>query len=165
MSNLFQITGEYEELLNMLYDPEIDEQVIFDSIEGIEEEFELKADNYAKMSKALQKDVDAIDEEIKRLQARKQSLESRKKRLIDNLEKAMRFIGKTKFKTTLFSFGIQKNGGKQPLTVSADINQVPEEFLIPQPPVADKDKIREYLKNHNVTWARLEPRGGSLRIR
>lgn len=167
MSKLYQLTAEYEEIINMLYDPDVDEQVIFDTIEGIEMEFEDKADNYARLTKNLQADIDAMKAERDRLTMRLQATENRKKRLLQHLEGAMRFTGKTKFKTALFSFNIQRNGGKQPLAIdTADVYQIPEEFLVPQDPVPDKEKIRTYLeKGMKVEWAHLEPRGESLRIR
>ena len=46
---LYELTEQYEEIYSMLYDEEIDEQMIFDTAEGLEGEIEEKADNYAKM--------------------------------------------------------------------------------------------------------------------
>ena len=51
MSNLYQLTSNYETVLNMLYDEEIDEQMILDTLEAIEGEIEDKADGYAKIIK------------------------------------------------------------------------------------------------------------------
>lgn len=167
MSTLYQLTAEFEEVIHMLYDEEVDEQLIFDTLEGIEGEFEEKADGYAKVSRQMQADIEIMKAERDRLSARIQSAENRRRRLLWNLENAMRTTGKTKFKTALFSFGIQKNGGKQPLAIDAeDVNLIPKQYLVPQPPLPDKDKIREYLQaGHVVSWAHLEPRGESLRIR
>lgn len=167
MATLYELTGEYEQVINMLYDPDVDEQVIFDTMEGIEAAFEDKADGYAMIRSTILADVAAMKEEENRLSNRRKAAENRIKRLMGCLEDAMRFTGKTKFKTALFSFGIQKNGGKQPVSIDTnDVLDIPEEFLIPQPPVPDKDKIRAYLeKNGPTPWAHLEPRGESLRIR
>ena len=74
----------------------------------------------------------------------------------------MKFTGKTKFTTNLFSFNIAKNGGKQQLTIDGD---VPKEYTrtITE---NDIDKIRQALENgENLPFAYLEPRGESLRIR
>lgn len=96
---------------------------------------------------------------------RRKGLEDRQKWLKDNLEANMREIGKTKFKTALFSFNIQKNGGLQPLIIDGAIDDIPGRFLIPQDPVPNNEAIRSLLAEKQVDWAHLEPRGESLRIR
>lgn len=165
MSTLYELTEDFEEVLNMLYDPETDEQTIFDTLEGIETEFEDKADGYAKVLKSIDADIKAAKEEKTRLEQRIRFAENRAKRMKWHLENAMRVTGKTKFKTALFSFGIQKNSGKQPVVLDRDVSMIPEEFQIPQPPKADNDKIRKYLQGHAADWAHLEPKGEGLRIR
>lgn len=167
MSTLYQLTADFEEVINMLYDEDVDEQVIFDTLEGIEMEFEDKADGYAKVNKQIMADIEAMKAERDRLSARISSADKRRERLMWKLKEAMQITGKTKFKTALFSFNIQKNGGKQPMKIDAvDVKAIPEEYLVPQPPVPDKDKIYKYLQEGNkVAWAHLEPRGESLRIR
>ena len=60
-------------------------------------------------------------------------------------ERMLQATGKTKFKTALFSFGIQKN----PAAVVIDegyIKNIPDRFLIPQDPQIDKKAIKEALK-------------------
>ena len=113
MSSLYQLTGEYLELLAMLEDEEIDEQLILDTLEGIDCEIEVKADNYAKLIKNLESKNDAIKKEVDRLNNRKTTFENRIKNLKDHLYNSMKITGKTKFTTDLFSFNIQKNGGKK----------------------------------------------------
>lgn len=166
MATLYELTDAYDTVMNMLYDEDVDQQTILDTLEGIEMEFEDKADNYAKIIKNINSDVEAIKVELDRLQARKTALENKSKWLKDTLEANMKQIGKTKFKTALFSFNIQKNGGLQPLAIDVlDINEIPKKYLIPQDPLPDKDKIRQLLETKQVPWAHLEPRGESLRIR
>ena len=96
---LYEMTGELLQLMELLYDDEID----------VELEIEDKADGYAKIIKDIDGAVDALKAEEERLKKRRKSLEGRQKFLKHNLEGAMKSIGKTKFKTDLFSFGIQKN--------------------------------------------------------
>ena len=47
MSTLYELTTQLQALLEMAEDPEIDAQVIADTMEGIEGELEVKADGYA----------------------------------------------------------------------------------------------------------------------
>lgn len=165
MQTLYELTGQYKELLEMVNDPDVDEEVLKDTLDGIDGEIEVKADGYAKISKTLESDISALEAEEKRLKVRRQGLENKRKLLLSRLEQAMRETGKLKFKTPLFSFSIAKNGGKQPISVTEDIEQIPKEFLIPQPPKVDNEKVRELLKEKEVEWARLEPRGESLKIK
>ena len=112
----------------------------------------------------MKSSIEMLKAEEERLKARRKRLEAREDLLKTQLEENMRFIGKTSFKTALFSFNIQSNGGLQPLEIGM-ISDIPMRFLIQQDPVPDNKKIREYLKEHEVEWARLLPRGESLRIR
>lgn len=162
---LYEIAEQYKELETMLYDGEVDEQLIWDTLEGIDMEFEEKADNYAKFIKGLIADAAAIKAEEERLYCRRKAIENRAAGLKNRLEENMRFIGKTKFKTELFSFNIQKNGGKQPLMITENLADIPMKFLVQQDPVPNKEAIRAYLADHVVDWAELQPHGESLRIR
>lgn len=162
MSNLYQLTNDYETVLNMLYDEDADEQMILDTLEAIEGEIEDKANNYAKIIKELEAKQNARKEEAKRLTESAKVFENRVKALKSNLFNSMKATGKTKFATDLFSFNIAKNGGKQTLTIDGE---VPEEYTktITE---NDTDKIRQALeKGEKLTFAHFEPRGESLRIK
>ena len=106
---LYEMTGELLHLMNFLYDEEVDEDQLIQICEKIELEIEDKADGYAKIIKDLDGTIKALDAEEKRLKDRKNSLKNRQAWLKSNLENSMKAIGKTKFKTDLFSFNIQKN--------------------------------------------------------
>lgn len=163
MANLYEMTKEWAEVFDMLLDPEIPEEAVFDTIEMIEIDMDAKADNYAKIIKSMEGDANKIDAEIKRLHARKISIIGRKDWLKSQLENMMRTTGRTKFKTALFSFGIQKNGGLVPLILN-ECAPVPSEWLQPGEP--DTGRIREFLQcGGSLPFASLGERGESLRIR
>lgn len=161
MITLYEMNKEWQNVFEMLLDPEIPEEAVFDTIEMIEADMDTKADSYAKIIKSMDGDTAQIDTEIKRLQERKTSISNRQKALKQRLFDTMKATGRTKFKTALFSFNIQKNGGKSPVDITAE---VPAEWLKPGDP--DKDKIRAYLESgHDLPFAVLMERGESLRIR
>lgn len=164
MSALYELTGQYEYLMSCLYDEDYDEQTLIDTLDGIKGEIEEKAEWYAKILKQLEKDAAAYKAEEQRMAERRKALERRQDWLKNQLYRAMKATGRTKFKTSLFSFGIQKNGGNRTLIID-EPDQVPAEYLIPQPPKVDCDKVRELLKDQEVSWAHLGPQGESLRIR
>ncbi len=158
---LYELTGNYLILQQMLEEAE-DQQAILDTIESIEAAIEEKADNYARIIRNLEVDVAGIKAEEQRLADKRRTLENNIKWLKNNLEEVMKSTGKTKFKTTLFSFGIQKN---PPSVEILDESKVPEEFLIPQNPVVDKKAILAALKEgKEFDFAQLK-QGESLRIR
>ncbi len=163
--SLYELTESYQILMDMVYDPEVDEQTVRDTMEGLWGEIEDKADGYAKILMGMKADMETLKEEELRLNARRKALETRSQWLKDNLEANMRAIGKTKFKTALFSFNIQKNGGLQPLVIDGLIDDIPGRFLIQQAPIPNNEAIRKLLEEKQVDWAHLEPRGESLRIR
>lgn len=160
MSNLYEITDNWKKVAEMLYEEEIDEQCIMDTLEAIEGEFEDKADGYAKVIKELLGNADVCKQEKIRLEARQKAFENRAKFLKQRLYENMKAMNKLKFKTDLFSFNIQANGGQQKLTVDG---QVPDEYC---KLVEDTDKIRKALEEgQTLEFAHLEPRGEGVRIR
>lgn len=162
MSSLYELTNEYQALLEMAEDPDVDPEVFSDTLEGLEGEIEIKADGYAKVMKALESQISGIKAEENRLFLRRKALEGNVDRMKRSLQQAMEITGKTKFKTELFSFGIQKNPAA---VVIDDEGKVPKEFWIPQDPKLDKAGIKELLKTGEVCeYAHLE-QSESLRIR
>lgn len=160
MSTLYELTGQYLELLEMA--EEGDETIIADTLEAIDGEIEDKADNYAKVLQELDIRAEAIDKEIKRLQDKKKTIGNNAKRIKGHLERSMIATGKRKFKTLLFSFGIQKN----PASVNVlNSEGVPEQFWKQQDPVLDRRGLLAFIKeNGNTDYAELT-QSESLRIR
>lgn len=164
MSTIYELTDDFLRLLEMAEDPETDPQAFADTLEGLEYEIEVKAENYAKVIKQLDSDAAGLDAEIKRLQAKKSAIANSQDRMKKTLEGAMIATGKVKFKTDLFSFGIQKN----PPSVELDeehLELIPIEYLIPQDPKPDKKRMLAELKEgKELGFARLK-QTESLRIR
>ena len=159
---LYELTQEWQELLDMMEDPEINPQAVTDTLEAIGGEIEEKADGYAKVIASLKADAEALKKEEDRLSARRKAITANIDRMKTSLEDAMRLTGKTKFKTELFSFGIQKNA---PAVFIKDETKVPEMFWVVPEPVLDKKAAAEYLKAAGSTeWGEMR-QSESLRIR
>lgn len=164
MATLYDLTGEYLELLEMAEDPETDPQAFADTLESLDWEFEDKADGYAKIIAQMNADESAIADEIKRLQARKKYMEGNVDRMKKSLQMAMESTGKRKFKTSLFSFGIQKNPPRVVMDAE-NLTDIPIDYLVPQDPTVDKKKIMAELKSGaKLPFAHLEQDEG-IRIR
>jgi chaperonin cofactor prefoldin len=163
MSSLYELKNEYKILKEMMEDESVDDQIIKDTMEGVEYEIEIKAENYAKIIRELEGDMSVIKNEIDRLKSKKERIEKNIEKLKENLKEAMLETGKTKIKTDLFSIGIQKNGGKAPMIIDEDM--VPNDYLLYTPSI-NKDLIRQQLeKGEELDFAHLEERGESLRIK
>ena len=160
MSSLYELTGQYMYLMEIA--EEADPDVLRDTIEGIDGEIEDKADNCAKVIRNLEGESKAIGEEIERLNKKKRGIDNSIDSIKKNLERCMIIAGKRKFKTTLFSFGIQKN---TPSVSVKDESKVPAQFWKQQDPKLDRTSLKEFLKeNGNTDYAELV-QGESLRIR
>ena len=161
---LYELSNDYMTLLEMAEDPDIDEQAFMDTLAGIEGALEDKADNYAKVMRMLDGDALAIREEEKRLESRRKAIEGNIKRLKSALQYAMETTGKTKFKTALFSFGIQKNPASV-IIDEPDIENIPERFLKYRDPEIDRKAIKDAINSGDkeaLELAHLE-QGQSLR--
>lgn len=166
MSTLYEITGEYLDLLEMLEEEgDLDQQVFQDTLDGIDGEFEEKADGYARVLKELYAEAEKFKCEIERMTAKMDAINNKSARLKQHLYDSMKAINKPKFKTDLFSFNIRKNGGLQPMEIlpDVDIADIPDEYCLKKP---DNTKIREALKNGvELSFAKLKERGEHLVIR
>lgn len=159
---LYELTEGFQQLWDLIDDPEADEDTILDTLEAIDGEIEYKADGYAKVIAEANGKAEALKTEIDRLTVRKKTLENNVVRLKRHLQSAMELTGKTKFKTELFNFGIQKN---PPSLKIDDETRVSHDYLIPQPPKIDTKAIKEALKEgFHFDWCHLE-QTESLRIR
>lgn len=160
---LYELTADYENLLHLAEDPDTDPQILKDTMEAIEGEIEEKADGYAMVMKELEAQELALKMETDRLTNRRLAISNNITCLKRGLEAAMRLTGKTKFKTTLFSYNIQRN----PASVVVDVpwEQIPEDFLKYKDPDIDKTKLKKALQDGaEIDGVRLV-QTESLRIR
>lgn len=165
MANLYEITQDYLQILSMMEDPELDPQTLADTMEAVEGELEVKAENYAKVMKNLEADVAGIKAEIDRLSERKKTIENNIKNMKSALQMAMETTGKTKFKTELFTFNIQKTA---PSVVIDEqyIENIPDKYLKYKDPEIDKIAIKDALKKgEDLTGIAHLEQSESLRIK
>lgn len=168
MSSLREISEDFLELSSMILDDDVPEdviQAITDTLEAKNEEFSLKAENYAKILANIDDDIQANKREEKRLSDRRKILENRYSWLKENLMNSMKATGKTDFSSGSYKFKIVKNGGKQPIELKVDVDELPIELVnITKKP--NNDAIRKYIENTgDVTYATFGERGESLRIK
>lgn len=162
--NIYELTGAYKHLETAIaLNP--DDEELKEELAKINDDIEVKAENYGKIIRNLEGDVLAIDNELKRLQSAKASKVNAVNRMKENLMTSMKETGKTKFKTELFSFGIAKNGGVAPLELTVKPEDLPSEFQ-KVTIEADNKALREYInETGDLSYAVLKDRGEHLNIK
>ena len=115
--------------------------------------------------KQLEASEQAIKSEVDRLSARRLSISNHIRLMKLSLQEAMELTGKKKFKTDLFSFGIQKNAPSVVIDVE-DIYDIPEDYLKYKAPEINKTAIKEAIqKGENLEGIAHLEQSHSLRIR
>lgn len=152
MANLYEITREALELASLLeteeLTPELEAALLIN-----QEQLQAKAGNYAKVIANIQSDADAIDTEIKRLKAMKESKERAIDRLKDAVKNAMLVSNIDKIESPLFKLALRRSESVEVDLVEA----LPSDFrTIKNVVTADKVAIKEAIKRgENVIGARL----------
>lgn len=150
--NLYEITREAQELASLLeteeLTPELEAALVIN-----QDQLQNKAGNYAKVITNIQSDSDAIDAEIKRLKAMKESKDRALNRLKEALREAMLVSGLDKIESSLFKLSLRRSEAVEVDVVDA----LPSEFInIKNVVTADKVAIKEAIKRgENVTGARI----------
>ena len=142
MANIYELTEDMMKILSMMDDPDLDQQTLKDTMEGIEGAYEDKFDGYAAVIRQLTGYINELEEEKKRIDARKESFENNVKKMKKIMLESMNATGKTKFKTAKNSFWTQKN--KASVVIDAkSVWDIPEDFRRYKDPEPDKTKIGE----------------------
>lgn len=165
MPSMYELTADYKTVLDMAMNPEIDPQAITDTLESIAAEIEVKAENTAIILKEIEAEAAKLKAEEQRLNARRKQFETNAVNIKQRLFDAMKTTGKEKFKTTLFSFSIAKNGGKIPVIVDVDCSELPDDLVtITEKP--NLDAIAAYLEKHPESkFGHFGERGEHLNIK
>lgn len=139
MATLYELTGQFLDIYNL----ELDEEAKLDTLDSIdwETEYETKVENYIKVMKNLEADVEARKNEIKRLTELNKADEKKKEHLKDTLSASMSLTGHERVDTPLFKVSFRKSQA-----VEVDEAVLPEAYKVAtwKP---DKKRLKEDLKN------------------
>jgi len=162
MSSLYELTGDFLQVKEMMESGEYDQETLQNTMDCIQCSIEEKAENIVKIMKEKDGQALVYKTEIERMATNKQAVENDVKRLKDMLKTTMDVAELKKIVTPLFKISIAKNGGALPIEILGD---VPDEYKTTPTPVPDKTKIKELLGAGDVAWAKFRERGESLRIK
>ena len=165
MASLFELKGEYLQLMDWMDDPEVDPKALEDTLESVKFEIVEKAEGYIQVIENFNADAEMFSKQAKLFKEKADKAEANANKLLKILKDAMEETGQTELKTDLFTIKVVANGGKQTLKIDGD---VPEQYKVVKYE-NDNEKIRAYLDTLSdpvaCTWAHLEPRGTRLSIK
>lgn len=127
MNELFNLVGQYKEVYEMLTDPEIDEQVVKDTLEGLMGEIEIHSEGFVTMIHRLDMELDVCKKNKDEWSAAEKVRKNSKARVMDMIKYAMTSLGITELKAGDETIKIQNAGGQLPVIVDENAT-VPERF-------------------------------------
>lgn len=164
MSALYQLVTQFRSLQE-LDTEEIPEDVLRDTLEGLEGEIEVKATNVAMFCRNLDTFAANVDDAAKRMKERAAKIQRKADQVRHYLQSMMEAAQITKIEAPEFTLAIRKN---PPALVIVPDAVIPDEFMVqpPTPPKhADKAAIKLALKaGKTVDGCRLE-QGQRLEIK
>jgi len=140
---------------------DLDPEIFRDTFEGLAGAFEDKCDGWAKWIRGMKADVQKLKEEEARMALRRKRIETAITKAEDTMAMYMRTVGKTKFKTAMFSYGFRKS---QAVEITSE-EDLPAWALIEQPPKISKTEIKEHLKAGETVPGAVLVENESLQIR
>ena len=164
MDTLFEIRDRYRQLLDFAADGEVDDEIFNETLKGIEDEIEAKAENYVRVIKelevkkgALNGEIEVIQKEVDRRKAFVDSIDRHIARMKTDLCETMVETNKRKFKTEHFSFWTQETSE----VVITDEANIPLDYYTTPEPKVSKSKIKDALtKGEKLPFAKLETHEG-----
>ena len=166
---LYEITGELLALQELSENPLDDEDVLKDTLEAVQGEYEFKLESYRKVLKHLEADLVGIQAEVDRLSGKRKVLENNIDRLKKAMFESMKATNTPKVKGQLFTVAIQKNGGVIPINYDKNDKNITAnlpDHLVNIVETPNLEAIRELLEAGKVVDGfTLGERGESLRIK
>ena len=156
--SLYEISNDFVQLQEAVANAEdVDETLLLafqDTIESLELSFEEKAQNLVNVMRNVTLNVTAIDEEIKRLQAKKTVIKNKEDHFKKYLRENMETTGISKIECDLFSITLSKPAK---IVDIVDENQLPDSMVNVKTTITpDKMAIKKQLQDgEDVPGAQL----------
>ncbi len=154
--------GAINSLLERVEDGEFTAEQVADTIEALNCTIEQNCDDIADVIASLTGEQEYLREEMNRLSLRFTKLTDKKVRLQEGLKSYLKSKGMKKVHTNNYDFSVCRNGGNQPIEITADI---PQEYCI-YAPKPDMGAIRKaLLDGKDLKFAHLKERGEHIKIK
>lgn len=145
MASLYELSAEYAGFLDAYANAQSEEEAaeILQSLVDIHGELTEKAENYVRVIKNVQSDVDGYKAEAKRLAAKAKAGENLIDRLKNAMRDAMELTDTPNIQTSIGKWRLQKNPYSCKVT---DWTKIPQEFREPQPDKVDNAGLIKHFK-------------------
>lgn len=163
MTRLYELTKQYSELQALAEDEDM-AMAVADTLEGIEGEFNDKANAITSLVLNLDSDKAAIDAEIDRLNKKKKVLTNKQESIKDYLRSNMERCGINKITCPLFTITLVK--GREIACIDSE-ESLPDQYLSVKTIITpDKAAITKAIKEgEEIPGAHLELSKSSIRIK
>ena len=162
---LYEISGQYQKLLDM--SEEIPPEALRDTLESMDGEFAEKIESYAAVIKQLDNEKKLLCEEVKRLQARIKSRNTRIRNMRTAMAESMNATGQRNISTPRFTVILVNSAGELAYDAKTLVDWAEEnghDDLLDYTVDVDKDRLREYMADHDDAPAEIRVKE-SVRIR
>ena len=165
MPNIYELTNEFVTLWDLMESGELDDDALLGAFDCAKEDLAIKLEGYCKFIKNLESDIAGLKSEEERLSARRKTMENTVSRCKEAMKFALSKAGEKKIACGTFTVSVQDSTPSVVLDESY-IENIPEEYLVPQEPKIDKKKIKADIDaGKNLDGIAHLEKGTSLRIR
>jgi len=164
MSHLYELTEQQRQLKEVAANGDLPAEALNDTFQALEGEFNEKAVSIIHVVNDIDADIESIDNEIKRLQARKKTATNKKESIREYLRSNMEASGITKIDCPLFSISLAK--GRDTVVID-DESLLPDELVDVEVKLKPKkaDILKAIQAGEDIAGARIEKSKTSLRIK
>lgn len=164
ISPLYSLASDYNDLKKLVADDDVSLEAIENTLEGVEAQFEQKAQAVLIVANGFDHNVAAIDAEIKRLTDLKRSYTDKQTSLKEYLRYNMERTGISKIECDLFKITLRKGS---PVVKVTDESLLDDDYVNVKTTITpDKRKIGAALKDgKEVAGAELETGKSSILIK
>lgn len=159
--NLFELTENYVKFFTMLEEADEITEELEEMANNLNIAIEEKSDNYVKMIKNLDADVEAYKNQEKIFNKKRKTAENKISWLKKNLQASMEQTGRKKVETELFTISIQKN--KPALDITSEDN-IGDEYYKIERTLNKKDLLKDIKEGLIIDGVGIK-QTESLRIR
>lgn len=162
---LYELAVQHQKLLSLDGSDDVPEEVIRDTLEGLEGEIQDKAHSIAKMIRNLEAESDAITAEAKALEQRSKRVARRADELRNYLLFQLQAVGMPSIRYAEFTVAVKDNPAA---VIVNDDAEVPEQYMVqpePPPPRPDKKALKKALESGAEIRGVWLERGQRLEIR
>ena len=159
--NLFELTENYVKFFTMLEEADEITEELEEMANNLNIAIEEKSDNYVKMIKNLDADVEAFKNQEKIFNKKRKTAENKISWLKKNLQASMEQTGRKKVETELFTISIQKNTPALDITSEDNIG---DEYYKVERTLNKKDLLKDIKEGLIIDGVGIK-QSESLRIR